>query len=482
VGTTHGIAVVNLDDPDEPTLLNGSTNLMGSGVSGYISDRTVTFADGDRLIIAPHNAASENRGVFMLGIWAAATGEELGTLPESPEQIEHTGMISTLALSPDGRTIATGSMDHSIRLWDLPTRKLITTLQGHLNEIWALAFLPDGKTLVSGAKDGSLKLWPTRPETRIDVISSATQPLAFSSDGTTLAALAEDNAVVFINLATGDIAQRIPVENVSQRNPFMPGQDRASHLKLSADLLTLVQRQPGGWVKSWNTETGVTNLLKVADRHVSLLALSPNGRHLITASHEEMPRWWDLRAGTNLLWSVEIEDAVFSLDGRLLATEGREGVIQLWSATDREPLATLELPEPQPPREFVFSPEGSRLAATYTDHTIGLWDTTSGEFLGFFTGHKQPVFSIAFSPDGATLASAGADSTLRLWNVATRQELLVNRRLGANWRDLAFSPDGTLLVGSSSGPNANGIRFYKAPVVSRSEVASRTAANSATVQ
>jgi WD40 repeat protein len=215
---------------------------------------------------------------------------------------------------------------------------------------------------------------------------------------------------------------------------------------------------------------------------VSLLALSPNGRHMITASHEEMPRWWDLRAGTNLLWSVEIEDAVFSLDGRLLATEGREGVIQLWSATDREPLATLELPEPQPPREFVFSPEGSRLAATYADHTIGLWDTTSGEFLGFFTGHKQPVFSIAFSPDGATLASAGADSTLRLWNVATRQELLVNRRLGANWRDLAFSPDGTLLVGSSSGPNANGIRFYKAPVVSRSEVASRTAANSATVQ
>jgi len=475
VGTTNGIAVVNLSEQAEPVLLNGSTNLFGSGVSGFISDRVATFASQDRYLIAPHNAASEGRGVFVLGIWDAATGEELGTMPESPEQIEHTGVISTIALASDGQTLATASMDHSIRLWDLRTRKLITTLQGHLNEIWALEFLPDGETLVSGAKDGSINLWPIRKEPPPNVIPFATQPLAFAADGATLAALAQDGAVVFINLATGDIAQRIATDNVTLRMPFMPGQDRSSHIRLSADLRTMVQRQSGGWVKIWNTETGATNLLKVAGRPVPLLALSPDGRHLVTASHEEMPRWWDLRAGTNMLWSVEIEDAVFSPDGRLIATEGRGGFIQIWSANDRALLAELELPEPQNPRDIVFSPDGSRLATTYPDHTIGLWDTRGGKFLGFFTGHKQPASSVAFSSDGTTLASAGADSTLRLWNVATRQELLVNRRLGANWRDLLFSPSGALLVGGGSGPDVNGLRFFKAPFVDDSEVLSRTA-------
>jgi WD40 repeat protein len=193
-----------------------------------------------------------------------------------------------------------------------------------------------------------------------------------------------------------------------------------------------------------------------------------------------MPQWWDLRAATNALWSVEIEnavveieDAVFSPDGRLLATASGDGEVQVWLANGRKLIASMKSPEGQSLRELVFSPDGSRLAVTYPDHTIGLWDTSNGALVGYLTGHKQPAFSIAFSPDGGTLASAGADSTLRLWNVATLQELIVNRRLGANLRNLLFAPSGTLLVGGGSGPDAHGIRFFRAPFVENSEVLSR---------
>ncbi len=248
-------------------------------------------------------------------------------------------------------------------------------------------------------------------------------------------------------------------------------------MALSSDLRILAQGDRDGWVHLWNTETGETNLVKVSDKDIDFLNISPDGGALVTRSRGPMsnPTWHDVRTGTNFLWQVEADRMVFSPDGRWLATAHRSEAPKLWQASDRSLRATLELPEPETAFTLAFSPDGSRLAITYADHTIGIWDTERGQLIGICTGHKQPAFAVAFSADGRTLASAGADSTLRMWNAATQQELLVDRRLGFNLRNLIFSPDGQWLVGTSGSSPKDTTRVFKAQAVSDAEVRSRLA-------
>ena len=242
---------------------------------------------------------------------------------------------------------------------------------------------------------------------------------------------------------------------------------------LSADLRTLAQGLDDGSVRLRNTETGDITNLKASDSRVDLIALSPDGRILITGGHDQNLRWWDLRHHTNTVLATEAYRVLFSPDGRTLAAFQRGDTLQLWD------VATLSLrtnlvndAQPGPGSEAAaFSPDGRILAVASSDDAIRLLDVATGKLLGTCTGHKQPVFSVAFSPDSKTLATASDDSTLKLWNVATQQELLSLRRLGGALRGLMFSPDGRLLVGSSFSSLSGGLRFYRAPLLSEIDTA-----------
>src|SRR5262249_26474919 len=138
--TRAGVTVWDLPRASPPVVLDDSEGLFGP----YFRDelgRVVTFTADGQGIIAPHNRPSE-QAAFEVGWWDARSGRRLNVPLQASDSAQHTGLIACLALSPDGKTLATASMDHSIRLWDAKTHQLLTTLHGHLSEVWALSFSP----------------------------------------------------------------------------------------------------------------------------------------------------------------------------------------------------------------------------------------------------------------------------------------------------------------------------------------------------
>jgi eukaryotic-like serine/threonine-protein kinase len=512
----EGITLWPLEEGRSSILLQDSTNLFFRPGPMFGSDHLLAFSPDGHWIVGARNTLSK-RGVFVLSIWDAHSGEEKDSMPSDPEHVEHTGVISSLAFLPGGNTLVTASWDHSIRLWDFRKRQLQTTLQGHLNEVRTMAFFADGQTIVSGSKDGGVKLWKTEQPAKQEVLPGW-EPLGFSADSSRLAVFSRPGTIAFYSLETGELEHPLSIEHErfgprppppgAFQTPGTPANERKPpdgpphggpmgggiggpmrggpmgggmggdmNLSFSADLSVIVQGLNDGMVKFWNTKTDETNVLRVAEGRVDLVALSPDGGLLVTGArfptgHVPALHWWDLRTGTNGVLASEASRARFSPDGRILAAYQRDAGVELWDMVTHT--LRTRLSAESPPLALAFSPDSQLVATTPgpedLDNAVRIWDAQTGKEFGVCTGHKQAVWSVAFSPDGATLATASDDSTLRLWNVATQQELLSVRRLGGGLRGLRFSPDGQLLVGGSGlFAQKGGLQFFRAPLPSKND-------------
>jgi sugar lactone lactonase YvrE len=308
----------------------------------------------------------------------AASGRvtDLSTSPGPVGEIRklegHTDEIKSVAFSPDGRQGLSGSVDMTMRLWDLATGSPVQVFKGHTKQVWGVAYHPNGRQVVSASWDTTARLWEaaTGQEIRRFQHPIDVNGVAFSHDGKWLLTGCDDHNARLWDVATGQEVRR-----------FM----------------------------------GHT-------RFVYGVAFSPDGRHLASGGVDQSVRIFDL-ATANEVHRLDghtnaVTNVAYAPDGRSLFSCG-DSTVRMWDTATGKEVRRFEGSTGQI-SAMALSPDGRRLLTGSDDKTVRLWDVASARELHRFEGHTDSVICVAISSDGRRALSGSVDRTARLWGLPVR--------------------------------------------------------------
>ncbi len=381
-------------------------------------------------------------------LWDVATGRELRIL-RGRSTAERITPDQAILFSPDGKTLAISGK--TLTLLDVVTGKIRWEAKFDGNFVAeSLAFSPDGKTLVSASSE--ITFWEAATGRQIRKLTDISDfgKLAFSPDGNLLALggnSVKEYALHLLDAATGKEVRKLS----GRASPISSVAFSANGRLLASGRRTNIARTDT--IKLWDTATGqMVRTLNGNSSGVNDVAFSNDGRLAAGAGIEV--RLWDAATGQMLRLIKDnprqADALAFSADGRMLATGDRDGSIKLWDVAAEKSTHLLK-GHPNGVYSLAFSPDGKILASAGHDKTAKLWDVATGQLLHTLSGHTNNVYAVAFSPNGRTLASGGIYQPVKLWDSQTGQLLktLPTFPAGTSFRlnSLAFSPDGKSLAG-----------------------------------
>ncbi|MGB7439821.1 MAG: serine/threonine-protein kinase [Coleofasciculaceae cyanobacterium] len=282
----------------------------------------------------------------------------------------HLDIVKSIAVSPDGQIIASGSYDKTIKLWKLNNGELLHTIDGHKQRVTCVAISPDSRTLVSSSEDTTIKLW---------------------------------------TLGSGKLKKTLVGHS---------GRVRCIAFSPNGQILISCS---GMEVKLWAVLTG--RLLSTLEGHshsIRLVAFSPDGKNCVIGGLDGSLELWNPHLGKRLHsfsgHADAITSVVFSPDGQTIAS-GRNKTIELWNCDTGERLRSFS-GQSSGAMSVAFSPDGKTLAGG-NGKNIELWHLPSRKRLCNLSRHSKPIQAIAFSPDGRILVSGGHDKTIKIWQAVS---------------------------------------------------------------
>ncbi|MBD2295670.1 AAA-like domain-containing protein [Anabaena sphaerica FACHB-251] len=362
-------------------------------------------------------------------------GQELKTISVNAQ-------VQSIAFSPDGKLLAIGMNDGNLGLWNLAEEKL-TIIKAHKLNIYKVIFTPDGKKLVTGSFDGTAILWSRNGKKLVTFNrgKDAVRGLAISPDGKFL--------------ATGGNNKKIEIWSLDGRkiNSF-EGQYSVIAITFNPDGKTIAAASWDKVVKMWSLDGKDLGTLERHQQAIWAIAWSPDGKILATGSLDSSVKLWQLE---NPLLTVlrghqlNLTEAAITPNGKIIATTGWDYVINLWQPNGTL-LRSLKGHE-NGVTSVLFSPDGKYLVTASYDKTIKIWNI-DGTLIETLPGHTAPIENIALSSDGQFLASVGFDQTLRLWQRDNKKpfSFRLQTTINAHREPIArvdFSPDGQILATAS---------------------------------
>jgi len=356
--------------------------------------------------------------------------------------------VTSVAFSPDGQLALIGSnIDHTARLMDIATGKLIRSFQGHQDWVTAVAFSPDARFVLTGSWDKTARLWDAATGEQLRAFvghSGKVTCVAFSPDGRRVLTGSQDFTARLWDAATGN-----------QIISFNGHSDWVNSVAFSPDGKAALMGTVGGKAILWDVQTGTSLATFVAGtqgfKSVNSVAFSPDGRLVLTGSYESTARLWDAATGRlvrSFKEADEITSVAFSPNGGYVLTGSWGNSARLWEESTGRLLHVFK-GHTDPVRSVAFSPDSRFVLTGSDDKTARLWDARTGRQLRRFTGSANWVDSLAISRDGRVILTGGYDKAARLWDTTTGRQILSLAGHPSIVTAVAFSPDGkTVATGS----------------------------------
>ncbi|NES08130.1 MAG: WD40 repeat domain-containing protein [Okeania sp. SIO2F4] len=281
---------------------------------------------------------------------------------------QYSAAVGTVVFSPDGKMLATGSRETTVKILEIPTGKVINTFRADDSPIWSVAFNTDATQLVAGTYDWRVIVWNLETGEPFHVFEHRAPiwSVAMSPDNEIIASSSGDRTVKVWDLKTGFLIFNFPDHS-----------DIIYSIAISSDGKILVSGSADQTIKIEDLDTGeLINTLTGHQGVIRSVKITPDGEKIVSGSYDNTVKIWDLKTGKLIKTlsghTAEVVSVDISQDGRYIAS-------------------------------------GSK------DNSINIWDLDTGELLNTLTGHTDEIYTVSFSPDGNSIASGSKDRTIKLW-------------------------------------------------------------------
>ncbi|KAI0028756.1 WD40 repeat-like protein [Vararia minispora EC-137] len=382
-------------------------------------------------------------------IWDIESGEAVGAPFHG-----HSDIVMSVAYSHNGHRIVSGAQDSTVRIWDVYTGEAVCEpIQGHTSWVYTVLFSPDDRHILSASSDATLRLW------NADTGEAVSDPLhhpssiwaaAYSPDGTHIVSGCANGVVHIWN---ADTRESVGV-------PLYGHSAGVTSVACSPDGSLIASCSQDSTIRMWDASTGAAlgNPFHGNPTLVQSVAFSPDGSHIVSGSYDSTIRIWNTKTGEQVELLDDHSGAVYSVmyapDGRHIISSSEDRTVRIWDVAKSAAREVVSSRSDSHAAIYsaVYSPNGRYITSGHSNGAIYLWDLDTGRVLGdSFLGHSFVVFAVTYSPDGCRIASGSGDRTVRIWDASTK-DVVGKPLLGhsAMVLSLAYSPDGQHIATGSA--------------------------------
>jgi len=295
----------------------------------------------------------------------------------------HEGTVNTLAITPDGQKVVSGSSDLQLLVWNLASGKCIDRALAHANNVNVLTITPDGRKVISGGDDSRLRIW---------------------------------------DLSSMECQQVLEIDKVHTHINYV------NALAVTPDGCQVVSSSFDRKLRVWDLASGkCVKTLEAHSSYVNALAITQDGKRMVSAESDLL--LWDLNSG-KLLHTFEghtksVQALAITPDGYRIVSGSLDKSVRVWDLTSGECLCILK-GHTESVQALAITPDGYRIVSGSLDKSVRVWDLTSGVCLRTFVGHTGEVNALALTPDGCQIVSGSTCGSLQVWQLPTIYSKKVN--------------------------------------------------------